>query len=73
MMDPGDPGLGLSRGVFLSRNGWLWVVHGAYRGTVKDVAVEGRRAEKVAGKRKKLLSIRRLYGTISPYKGNDNF
>lgn len=36
-IDAGEPGLGVSHGVFLSHEGTLWAFHGAYYGIMKDV------------------------------------
>ncbi|MBN2451009.1 MAG: hypothetical protein JXR77_11505 [Lentisphaeria bacterium] len=36
-IDAGEPGLGVSHGVFLSHGGLLWAFHGAYRGIMQEV------------------------------------
>jgi len=36
-IDAGEPGGGVSHGVFLTHRRTLWAFHGAYRGTMKDV------------------------------------
>jgi hypothetical protein len=36
-LDPGEPGLGVSHGVFLPHGGRLWAFHGAYHGTMERV------------------------------------
>jgi hypothetical protein len=36
-IDAGEPGLGISHGVFLSHEGTLWAFHGAYHGIMENV------------------------------------
>lgn len=36
-IDSGEPGVGVSHGVFLSHQGCLWAFHGAYRGIMEGV------------------------------------
>lgn len=53
-MDAGEPGLGVSHGVFLSHKGALWAFHGAYRGTMENVHTRAYRLNEKKGDFEKL-------------------
>lgn len=53
-IDDGEPGLGVSHGVFLSHKGTLWAFHGAYRGTMQNVHTRAYRLIEKSGSFKKL-------------------
>jgi hypothetical protein len=50
-IDSGDePGIGVSRGVFLSHKGRLWAFHGAYTGTMQKVHTRAYLLDETTGK-----------------------
>jgi hypothetical protein len=53
-IDSGEPGLGVSHGVFLSHAGRLWAFHGAYRGTMQGVHTRAYRLNEADGTWEKL-------------------
>lgn len=48
-MDEGEPGLGVSHGVFLSHQGTLWAFMGAYTGTMKGIHTRAYRLNERTG------------------------
>jgi hypothetical protein len=56
-MDAGEPGLGVSHGVFLSQKGALWAFHGAYQGTMKNVHTRAYRLNERTGYFEKLGTV----------------
>jgi hypothetical protein len=49
-IDTGEPGAGVSHGVFLSHQGTLWAFHGAYRGTMQEVHTRAYVLDEAAGR-----------------------
>jgi hypothetical protein len=56
-MDAGEPGLGVSHGVFLSHNGSLWAFMGSYTGTMQGIHTRAYRLDETTGAFERLGTV----------------